>query len=188
MERENAELRRERDLRKQTVAFCRPEADLPALLVSDFGNFEVRRRNRDRPNRARSGRLRSVITTTSRKPSKDQLLRTLRGRHSEPGVRGVDRHIVAATERVKWRVSDPPPPPGRRLAGSRGNPELLDELVAGAEETSPDPIIGSDRFAEVSKLLSVDGEPPALFGDHGVHALLAFRLHTDGFTHADLRR
>jgi hypothetical protein len=53
---------------------------------------------------------------------------------------------------------------------------------------------GSDRLAEVSRPVLVDGQrtaPGLRFGDPRVHALLAcllaFRLHADGFTSRDLR-
>lgn len=76
-----------------------------------------------------------------------------------------------------------------RQVGFAANRRLLD-----VQRTSHDPMIGSDRFAEVSKPVTVDGDrkaPGLRFGDPRVHALLAcllaFRLHTDGFANADLR-
>lgn len=55
-------------------------------------------------------------------------------------------------------------------------------------------MIGSDRLAEVTGPVIVDGQrkaPGLRFGDPRVHAvlacLLAFRLHTNGFANRDLR-
>src|SRR5687768_12491657 len=79
--------------------------------------------------------------------------------------------------------------PALRKVGLAANRRLLD-----VQRTSHDPMIGSDRLAEVSGPVLVDGRrqaPGLRFGDPRVHALLAcllgFRLHTDGFTSRDLR-
>jgi hypothetical protein len=79
--------------------------------------------------------------------------------------------------------------PALRKVGFAANRRLLD-----VQRTSHDPMIGSDRLAEVSEPVIVDGQrkaPGLRFGDPRVHALLAcllaFRLHTHGFTSRDLR-
>ncbi len=79
--------------------------------------------------------------------------------------------------------------PALRQVGFAANRRLLD-----VQRTSHDPFIGAERLAEVSGPVVVDGDrkaPGLRFGDAMVHALLAclliFRLHTDGFTNADLR-
>jgi hypothetical protein len=76
-----------------------------------------------------------------------------------------------------------------RQVGFAANRRLLD-----VQRTSHDPVIGAERLAEVSGPVTVDGERKVSglrFGDATVQALLscllAFRLHTDGFTNADLR-
>jgi hypothetical protein len=79
--------------------------------------------------------------------------------------------------------------PALRKVGFAANRRLLD-----VQRTSHDPMIGSDRLAEVSGPVLVDGQrqaPGLRFGDPRAHALLAcllgFRLHTDGFSSRDLR-
>ncbi len=76
-----------------------------------------------------------------------------------------------------------------RQVGFAANQRLLN-----VQQTSHDPFIGAQRLAEVSSPVIVDGDrkaPGLRFGDATVRALLAclliFRLHTDGFTNADLR-
>jgi hypothetical protein len=79
--------------------------------------------------------------------------------------------------------------PALRKVGFAANRRLLD-----VQRTSHDPTIGSDRLADVCGPVIVDGErkaPGLRFADPRVHALLScllvFRLHTDGFSNADLR-
>jgi hypothetical protein len=79
--------------------------------------------------------------------------------------------------------------PALRKVGFSANRRLLD-----VQRTSHDPTIGSDRLADVSGPVIVDGDrkaPGLRFTDPRVHALLSsllvFRLHTDGFSNADLR-
>jgi hypothetical protein len=76
-----------------------------------------------------------------------------------------------------------------RQVGFAANRRLLD-----VQRTSHDPMIGAQRLADVSGPVTVDGDRKVSglrFGDATVHALLscllAFRLHTDGFTNGDLR-
>jgi len=76
-----------------------------------------------------------------------------------------------------------------RQVGFPANRRLLD-----VQRTSHDPFIGTQRLAEVSTSVIVDGDRKASglrFGDTMVHALLQclliFRMHTDGFTNVDLR-
>ncbi len=79
--------------------------------------------------------------------------------------------------------------PALRKVGFAANRRLLD-----VQRTSHDPVIGSDRLTEVCGPVIIHGQrkaPGLRFGDPRVHALLgcllAFRLHTDGFTNRDLR-
>jgi hypothetical protein len=79
--------------------------------------------------------------------------------------------------------------PALRKVGFAANRRLLD-----VQRTSHDPMIGADRFADVTGPVIIDDArkaPGLRFGDPRVHALLAallvFRMHTDGFTNADLR-
>ena len=76
-----------------------------------------------------------------------------------------------------------------RQVGFAANRRLLD-----VQQTSHDPFIGTTRLAEVAAPVIVDGDRKTAglrFGDTVVHALLAcllgFRLHTHGFSNADLR-
>lgn len=76
-----------------------------------------------------------------------------------------------------------------RQVGFAANRRLLD-----VQRTSHDPFIGAERFADISAPVIMNGDRKASglrFGDPVVHALLSclliFRLHTDGFTNADLR-
>jgi hypothetical protein len=76
-----------------------------------------------------------------------------------------------------------------RQVGFAANRRLLD-----VQRTSHDPFIGIERFTDISAPVIMNGDRKASglrFGDPAVHALLSclliFRLHTDGFTNADLR-
>lgn len=77
-----------------------------------------------------------------------------------------------------------------RQVGFQANRRLLD-----VQRTSHDPMIGADRLARISSPLIDAGRrkaPGLRFADPRVHALLGCllmqRLHTNGFTNADLRR
>jgi hypothetical protein len=79
--------------------------------------------------------------------------------------------------------------PALRKVGFAANRRLLD-----VQRTSHDPFIGSDRLADVTAPVIVDGDrkaPGLRFGDARVHtllrSLLPLRLHTGGFTNAELR-
>jgi hypothetical protein len=76
-----------------------------------------------------------------------------------------------------------------RQVGFAANRRLLD-----VQRTSHDPFIGTERLADISAPVIMNGDRKTSglrFGDAAVHALLSclliFRLHTDGFTNADLR-
>jgi hypothetical protein len=76
-----------------------------------------------------------------------------------------------------------------RQVGFNANRRLLD-----VQRTSHDPILGADRLAQLAGPVIVNGErkaPGLRFGDPVLHALLSclltFRLHTRGFTNANLR-